>query len=173
MPSRQDDPAAKTTFVSQSSQPNGQFPCDELQSPPVFDPTSFDCEPISRKIVKPWGWELHWTPAMAPYVGKVLHINATARISLQFHDEKVESWFLLHGRATLLWQDRTGALVETAMQPGIGYSCSVGQLHRIQALTDCEIIEVSTPEIGTTWRIEDDYGRSHETQAVRARDRRE
>ena len=123
---------------------------------------------ISRRVEKPWGYEIHWTPTDRPYVGKVLHVEAGKRLSLQVHDAKTESWFLMSGRAKVVWDDGSGDLVETELQPGLGYSCEIGQRHRLAGITDCDILEVSTPEIGTTQRLEDDYSRPHETDAVRS-----
>ena len=60
-------------------------------------------------------------------MGKILHIKAGARLSLQLHDEKQESWFLMNGRAKVLWDDKQGSMVETELQPGHGYSTGVGQ----------------------------------------------
>jgi mannose-6-phosphate isomerase-like protein (cupin superfamily) len=129
------------------------------------DPASFTTAGESRRVEKPWGYEIHWTPKDRPYVGKVLHVAAG---KLQVHDEKLESWFLMSGRAKVVWDDEHGELVETELQPGLGYSCDIGQRHRLVGITDCDIVEVSTPEIGTTHRLEDDYARPDETEAVRA-----
>jgi mannose-6-phosphate isomerase-like protein (cupin superfamily) len=142
-------------------------------SVPEFDPSSFTNEPHERRIEKPWGWETHWTPAGLPYLGKVLHINAGARISLQMHDAKRESWLLISGRAKVIWEDGGGVIVETDLKPGVGYTCALGQKHRLVGITDCEIVEVSTPEQGTTWRLDDDYARPHETPEQRAIERGE
>lgn len=128
-------------------------------------------QPHCRRIEKPWGWEEVWTPDALPYVGKVLHIRAGSRLSLQSHDGKTETWMLLSGEACVLWDDLGGNLVETALRPGCGYTCVVGQRHRLVGVTDCEIIEVSSPEVGTTWRLEDDFGRPHETPELRAHER--
>jgi mannose-6-phosphate isomerase-like protein (cupin superfamily) len=106
-------------------------------------------------------------------MGKVLHITAGARLSLQIHDQKQESWFLISGRAAVIWENQQGELVETELQPGTGYSTKVGQRHRLKGLTDCDILEVSTPELGTTWRLEDDYARPHETPEQRQQERGE
>jgi mannose-6-phosphate isomerase-like protein (cupin superfamily) len=141
--------------------------------PPAFDPSAFDLAPFVRRIEKPWGWELHWTPLGLPYLGKVLHIRAGARLSLQLHDAKRESWLVMSGRVKVAWQDSDGRLVETELEPGQGYTCSPGQQHRLVGITDCDVIEVSTPEQGTTWRLEDDYARPHETEAQRALERGE
>ncbi len=140
--------------------------------PPRFDPARFTNAPYARRIDKPWGFEVHWTPDDLPYAGKLLHIKAGARLSLQLHDEKRESWFLLAGRAKVVWQDRSGALIETELALGVGYTCSLGQVHRLVGITDCDVIEASTPEIGTTWRLEDDFARPHETPEQRAHERR-
>jgi mannose-6-phosphate isomerase len=137
-----------------------------------FDRSTYSVAPFSRRIEKPWGWELHWTPEDAPYMGKVLHINAGARLSLQLHDEKRESWTLISGRAAVVWEDSSGELTETELEMGQGYSCQLGQIHRLVGITACEVVEVSTPELGTTWRLEDDFARPHETPAQRSLERR-
>ena len=140
-------------------------------NPPTFDPTSFLTRPYVKKINKPWGFELHWVPDNAPYMGKLLHINADARLSLQLHDQKSESWFIMNGRAAVIWEDSNGNLIQTELESGQGYTTQIGQRHRLMGITDCDIIEVSTPEIGTTWRLEDDYSRPHETEEQRKKER--
>lgn len=127
----------------------------------------FSNEPYVRRIEKPWGWEIHFVPDDRPYMGKILHINAGARLSLQKHDQKIESWYLMNGRAKLIWDDNGGNLIETELEPGKGYSCQIGQRHRLAGITDCDVMEVSTPEIGTTYRLEDDYNRADETPEQR------
>jgi mannose-6-phosphate isomerase len=136
---------------------------DRLSGPALRPENQAHC----RRIEKPWGWEEHWTPAGLPYVGKVLHIRAGARLSLQSHDGKTETWLLLRGRARVLWDDVAGNLIETDLEFGCGYTCALGQRHRLVGITDCEIVEVSSPEVGTTWRFEDDFGRPHETAELR------
>lgn len=111
-------------------------------------------------------------PDDKPYMGKILHLNAGARLSLQYHDEKLESWFLLRGRAKLIWDDENGNLVELELETGKGYSCEVGQRHRFAGITDCDVIEVSTPEIGKTYRLDDDYNRAGQTEDEAERERR-
>lgn len=134
---------------------------------PTFDPKNFSQDPYSLRIEKPWGYEIHWVPADAPYMGKVLHINEGARLSLQIHDQKQESWFLMSGEAKVVWENASGELTETVLQRGVGYSTAVGQKHRLIGITDCDILEVSTQEKGTTWRLEDDYARPDETEEQR------
>lgn len=144
------------------------------QSAPSFDPSDFSTDSYIKRVEKPWGFELHWVPADAPYLGKLLHINEGARLSLQVHDEKQESWFIISGQGAVIWENDKGELVETELRPGVGYSTKVGQKHRLKGLSGgCDIIEVSTPERGTTWRLEDDYTRPHETPEQRARERGE
>lgn len=124
-------------------------------------------DPYVRRIEKPWGYELHWVPEGAPYLGKVLHINAGARLSLQVHDVKQESWFLMSGKAAALVEDASGELVQIELEPGKGYTVEVGKKHRLIGIADCDVLEVSTPEAGTTLRLEDDYSRPDETPEQR------
>lgn len=134
---------------------------------PQFDPKSFSNSPYIRRIEKPWGWEIHWTPDKLPYMGKVLHVAAGKRLSLQIHDKKQETWYIMTGRAKVVWDNNKGELIETELEYGKGYTCMVGQRHRLVGITDCDVIEVSTPEIGTTFRLEDDYKRPDETEELR------
>lgn len=146
-------------------------PTGDDQKAPVFDPSSFSNLPYVKRLEKPWGYELHWVPDKAPYMGKIIHINEGARLSLQIHDKKQESWLLIGGQASVIWEDSSGQLITTKLEPGQGYSTAVGQKHRLVSLTDCDIVEVSTPELGTTWRLEDDYARPNETPALRQAER--
>lgn len=137
-----------------------------------FDPKIFSDDGYVRQIEKPWGYETHWTPADKPYMGKILHINAGKQLSLQIHDQKQESWFLINGQAKVVWDDNKGDLIETELEKGKGYSCVIGQRHRLVGITDCDVVEVSTPEIGTTYRLEDDFKRPDETEEVRKQERK-
>ncbi|MDB5183240.1 MAG: Mannose-phosphate guanylyltransferase [Candidatus Saccharibacteria bacterium] len=140
---------------------------------PQFDPSGFTNDPYVKRVEKPWGYELHWVREGAPYMGKIEHVNAGARMSLQVHDQKSESWFMMNGRASVIWETSSGELIETELKAGMGYTTKVGQKHRLKGLTDCDIIEVSTPEMGTTWRLEDDYARPNETPDQRKKERGE
>ncbi len=133
-----------------------------------FDPKTFKTLPYVKRVEKPWGYEIHWTPSTLSYMGKILHINAGKRLSLQRHDKKQETWFMMSGKAKVVWDNEQNELMETELQYGQGYTCIVGQRHRLVGITDCDIIEVSTPEIGTTERLEDDYQRPNETEEVRS-----
>lgn len=140
---------------------------------PYFDPSSFQNESYLKKVDKPWGYELHWVPEGLPYMGKLLHIDAGKRLSMQVHDEKQEGYFLINGRAKIVWDNSQGELIETELQPMTGYRTSIGQRHRLCGITDCDIIESSTPEAGTTYRLEDDFARPNETPEQRKVERGE
>lgn len=141
--------------------------------PPQFDKTLFTQKPYSKIVEKPWGHELHWVPADKSYMGKIEHVNAGCRLSLQVHDKKQETMMILEGRAKMVWENEQGELTETELEPGQGYTVEIGQKHRLVGITDCKVLEVSTPEIGTTWRLEDDYARPDETEQQRAKERGE
>ncbi len=136
-----------------------------------FDKSTFSDEPYVRKIDKPWGYELHWVPEGMPYMGKVLHIDGGKRLSLQIHDVKQESYWLINGECNLIIDNENGELITVNMEKGKGYTTKVGQRHRHQAVTDCDIIEVSMPESGNTWRLEDDFSRPDETPEQRVKER--
>lgn len=140
---------------------------------PHYDPKDFTNDSYAKRVEKPWGYEVHWVPETAPYMGKLLHINKDARLSLQVHDAKQESWFLMNGQAKVIWENNRGELIETVLETGKGYSTQVGQKHRLMGVTDCDILEVSTPELGTTWRLDDDYARPDETPEQRKKERGE
>jgi len=146
---------------------------DDTQQVPTFDPSGFSVEPYVKRVEKPWGYELHWVPIGLPYMGKVLHINEGGMLSLQIHDTKQESYFLMSGRASLVWENNRGEMITTELEKGVGYRTAVGQKHRIIGITDCDVIEASTPEAGTTWRLEDKYTRPNETPEQRAIERGE
>lgn len=137
-----------------------------------FDKKTFDNESFVKKIIKPWGYEIIFTNANLPYAGKIIHVQAGKRLSLQLHDKKQESWYLLHGRGKVIWENNKGELIETELISGQGYTCKIGQKHRLAGITDCDIMEVSTPEIGTTYRLEDDYKRPDETEQMRQDERK-
>lgn len=137
-----------------------------------FDKKTFTNEPFAKKVTKPWGYEIIFTPQDLPYTGKIIHISAGKRLSLQVHDKKQESWTLLRGRGKVIWENSSGELIETELETDKGYTCAIGQRHRLAGITDCDILEVSTPEIGTTYRLEDDYKRPDETEEMRKEERK-
>ena len=136
-----------------------------------FDKSTFTTNPYVRKINKPWGYEIHWVPEGMPYMGKLLHIEGGKRLSLQVHDQKQESYWLINGECNLIIDNEKRELSTIQMVKGKGYTTRVGQRHRHQAVTDCDIIEVSMPESGNTWRLEDDFARPDETPEQRVKER--
>jgi quercetin dioxygenase-like cupin family protein len=110
-----------------------------------------------RKISKPWGQELVWAET-ARYVGKVLHIRRGERLSLQYHQVKDESILMSKGLMDLEVEEG-GAMVVRRMGPGDTYHIIPGQRHRMIAVEDTEVIEVSTPELDDVVRLDDAYGR--------------
>lgn len=140
---------------------------------PTFDTSQFVLSSYVKKVEKPWGYELHWVPEHLPYMGKILHIDAGKRLSLQVHDKKQESYWLLHGECDLVIENAQGELITVHMEKGKGYTTLIGQRHRHQAVTDCDIVEASMQEQGTTWRLEDDYSRPNETEEQRKKERGE
>ena len=109
------------------------------------------------RIEKPWGYELHWAKTDR-YVGKVLHVTAGQALSLQYHNRKDETIYLYSG--TMVFEiERDGELTKRAMQPGDSVHVAPGTVHRMTAIEDCDVLEVSTPEIDDVVRLEDRYGR--------------
>ena len=112
-----------------------------------------------RRVEKPWGHELIWAQT-DDYCGKVLFVKAGCALSLQFHREKDESWLVQSGRATIqLGAVGDAVLSEEVIGPGAAFRYRPGTVHRITALEDTTIIEVSTPQIDDVVRLEDLYGR--------------
>ncbi len=112
-----------------------------------------------RKVEKPWGYELIWAETDA-YVGKVLFVRAGESLSLQFHRQKDESWLVQSGRAKLeLGSAGDAMLNEEVIGPGTAFRFRPGTVHRITAIEDTTILEVSTPELDDVVRLEDRYGR--------------
>lgn len=138
-----------------------------------FDKTTFSTQGYIKKVEKPWGYEIHWVPEGMPYMGKVLHIAAGKRLSLQAHDTKQETYWLLQGECDLIIENKDGEMETVRLEKGKGYTTMIGQRHRHQAVTDCDVLEVSTPESGTTWRLEDDYARPDEDEQQRKKERGE
>jgi mannose-6-phosphate isomerase len=118
--------------------------------------TSYRHEP--RRVDKPWGWELVWAEAEA-YVGKLLFVRAGQSLSRQYHREKDESWLVREGRATLeLGQVDDVEAIEIG--PGDAFRYPPGTVHRLTAIEDTLIVEVSTPQLDDVVRLEDSYGRA-------------
>lgn len=116
-----------------------------------------------RKIIaKPWGQEIILTEPALPYAAKILFLKLGASLSLQSHDQKTETFTLIHGQANLTRGTSPDQLKSEPMTPQTGYTIKPNSIHRIEAITNCQIFEASTPERGTTFRLKDDYGRPDE-----------
>jgi mannose-6-phosphate isomerase-like protein (cupin superfamily) len=129
----------------------------QLSSPNLsgLEPFAFD----PQRIEKPWGWELLWAHADT-YVGKLLFIRAGQALSLQFHNEKDESWYVYEGRAQLEMGAPGDPLpASEVVGPGAAFRIRPGTIHRVAALEDTLILEVSTPHLEDIVRLEDRYGR--------------
>ena len=111
-----------------------------------------------RKVEKPWGWELIWAEAET-YVGKLLFIRAGEALSLQYHEVKDESWLVREGRARLELGDVGGELETMEIEPGAAFRFRPGTVHRLTALEDTLVVEVSTPHLDDVVRLVDRYGR--------------
>lgn len=133
----------------------------------MMDKSKFKAQPFAKRVEKPWGFELLLSPEGFPVTCKILHINAGSRFSLQYHDQKEGVLTLLSGEAILYLEDENGAMQKIKMAPRQGYAIRNFQKHRCEGVTDCEILDCSTPEVGTTFRLEDDYGRGDETEEKR------
>ena len=113
-----------------------------------------------RRVEKPWGYELIWAVTDL-YVGKLLFVAAGHSLSLQFHREKDESWYVQSGRAKVeLGEVGEAVLVEEVVTVGSAYRFEPGTVHRVTALEDTTILEVSTPHLEDVVRLEDSYGRA-------------
>ncbi|MGH3066661.1 MAG: cupin domain-containing protein [Gaiellaceae bacterium] len=111
-----------------------------------------------RKVEKPWGWELVWAEADA-YVGKLLFVRAGESLSLQYHEAKDESWLVQEGRARLELAAVGGELEAIEIAPGDAFRFRPRTVHRVTALEDTLVVEVSTTQLDDVVRLEDRYGR--------------
>ena len=111
-----------------------------------------------RRVEKPWGHELIWADTDL-YVGKVLHVKAGHALSLQYHEKKDETIHLWRGRMKFWVGPSADALQMIEMSEGDSYRVTPGTVHRMEALTDVDILEASTPHLQDVIRLEDRYGR--------------
>ncbi len=115
-------------------------------------------------VPKPWGHETIWAQTDR-YVGKILHINAGHELSVQYHNRKDETVYLLWGEIIYRVQ-REGDDILDDVQLNIGESFRItpGTIHQMIAVTDCDVLEVSTPEVDDIVRLSDKYGREGTTE---------
>jgi mannose-6-phosphate isomerase-like protein (cupin superfamily) len=110
-----------------------------------------------RFVQKPWGHETIWAHT-EHYVGKVLHIKAGHALSVQYHNQKDETIHLLRGE--MIYRVKRGdALVDVTLRAGESYRNTPGTVHQMEAVTDCDVLEASTPHLDDVVRLSDRYGR--------------
>jgi mannose-6-phosphate isomerase-like protein (cupin superfamily) len=136
---------------------------NHLTSPNLGGLDRFATEP--EKVDKPWGHELIWAKTDR-FAGKILFVKAGHSLSLQFHKVKDEAWYVLSGRAQL----ELGAMGERMLNrevvaPGAAFHFQPGTVHRLTAVEDTTILEVSTPQLDDVVRLEDRYGREGTSEA--------
>lgn len=110
-----------------------------------------------RIVAKPWGHEVIWahTPL---YVGKILHVRAGQSLSVQYHVQKDETIYLLSGE--MIYRVGEGeSMVEVPIRAGESFRNEPGTVHQMEAVTDCDILEASTPHLNDVVRLTDRYGR--------------
>jgi mannose-6-phosphate isomerase len=119
-------------------------------------------ESLPREVPKPWGSEL-WFAHTDLYAGKILRVRAGCRLSVQFHEEKDETSYVLSGRVIVSQGDSAETMTTEELGPGDSWRNSPLVVHTLEAVEDAEIIEVSTPQLEDVVRLEDRYGRMTET----------
>ncbi|MDP6580835.1 MAG: cupin domain-containing protein [Vicinamibacterales bacterium] len=115
------------------------------------------------RVDKPWGYELRWATTDR-YVGKVIHVQAGHALSLQYHNVKDETILVWAGRIRFE-HDVEGSRVTREMTQGDSAHITPGTVHRMTAIEDSDIFEVSTPELEDVVRLEDRYGRAEPDSA--------
>lgn len=111
-----------------------------------------------QKTEKPWGYELLWAKTSA-YVGKVLFVKQGEALSLQYHQDKEETLYIESGTCWIETGPDKNQLIKTRYEPGDVFHIPPKTLHRVTAITDTRIFEVSTPQLSDVVRLEDRYGR--------------
>ena len=115
-------------------------------------------EGLPREVSKPWGSEL-WFAQTDRYAGKILRVRAGCRLSIQYHEEKDETSYVLSGRVIVSQGDSADQLTTRELGPGESWRNQPRLVHTLEAVEDAEIIEVSTPQLEDVVRLEDRYGR--------------
>jgi mannose-6-phosphate isomerase len=111
-----------------------------------------------KRVPKPWGYELIFAKTER-YVGKILHINRGESLSLQYHEIKEETLFVVAGELKLTIEI-DGERRELPLRAGEAFHIAPRTIHRMEAIEDTDVAEVSTPELDDVVRLEDRYGRS-------------
>ena len=113
---------------------------------------------MNQRVEKPWGHEIIWARTET-YVGKLLSIRRGHKLSLQYHEQKEESIYLMSGEMSFTVEE-DGQLVVRRMRAGDSYHIRPRIQHRMEAVEDCLVLEVSTPQLDDVVRLEDAYGRA-------------
>ena len=123
---------------------------------------------IPKIVEKPWGREI-WYADQTAYAGKVLEVKKGRRLSLQYHERKTETLYLLSGKALLTFRPIASAEIPEAIQvtpadqhvwlPGQTIHIPVRTIHRFEAIEDSVLLEVSTPDLTDVVRLQDDFSR--------------
>jgi len=111
-----------------------------------------------RRVPKPWGYELIFAHTNR-YVGKVLHVNQGESLSLQYHEMKDETLYVVEGELRLTIE-HDGDRRELTLRKGEAFHIPPRLIHRMEAIVDTDVAEVSTPELDDVIRLEDRYGRA-------------
>jgi quercetin dioxygenase-like cupin family protein len=109
------------------------------------------------RVSKPWGYEIIWAHTER-YVGKILHINAGQALSVQYHERKDETVYLLRGELKY-WVKVGEEMKDMRLKEGDAFRITPGTIHYMEAVTDCDVLEASTPELDDVVRLKDRYGR--------------
>ena len=112
-----------------------------------------------RKVEKPWGYELLWATTEV-YCGKLLFVRAGEEVSLELHRQKDETIYVHQGRVRFEIGEEEGALAADVVGPGAAFHLRPGTVHRLRALEDSLLLEVSTSHLDDVVRLEDRYGRA-------------
>ncbi len=112
-----------------------------------------------KTVEKPWGREVWIAYDNGRYAGKLLEIKAGHRLSLQFHQQKHETLYLLDGKIRFILEDDLGNLTDEVIVPGGCKIVAPGRRHRMEAIADSRFVEFSSPELDDVVRLEDDYQR--------------
>jgi mannose-6-phosphate isomerase len=112
-----------------------------------------------RRVEKPWGYELIWADSDR-YAGKELFVREGEALSLQLHERKDETIYVQRGRVEFQIGPREDALATEVVGPGTAFRLRPGTVHRMRALEDSLLLEVSTPDLDDVVRLEDRYGRA-------------
>ncbi len=115
-------------------------------------------EDLPVRVEKPWGYEI-WYAWTDQYVGKIIHVNKGHKLSLQYHDYKDETSYLLKGRLLLTKGATADALTVTEVGEGHQWRNEPGEIHTIEGVEDSDVLEVSTPHLDDVVRLKDSYGR--------------